>query len=612
MQQDPEDAPPSKRRRIGVDSPKEEVLENQPCSSTKSRKGLDRPISPPTLSKRIGREEGAAFTPSWSFDGVVKEEGALGTAEPSTTSNSKETVKEKDTNAETRFIPSPVQLTRIERLPMEKNVDTVGLADLLGDPLIKECWNFNYLFDLDFVMQHFDRDVRDMVKVKIVHGFWRNNDKSRIALLETAERYPNINLIGAYLSDQFGTHHSKMLILFRHDDTAQIVIHTANMIHRDWANMTQAVWVSPLLPFLPHTEWEEQSKSTKIHAIGSGERFKIDLIHYLHAYGLRMKALILQLKYYDFSSIRAAFVGSAPSKEKSSAASPSNTAFGWLGLDQTLSSIPVKASEDSSRPHIVTQISSVATLGATPTWLSHFQSILSRCSYVKDTRKEEASSSSTKSPTLFTKHKTDAAKAPEPKFSVVFPTPAEIRRSLDGYTSGGSIHWKYHSAQQQKQLEYMHPLLCHWTPISRPDPSQREAHRGTAAPHIKTYIRFSDETHTTMDWALLTSANLSKQAWGDVVNKNEEIRIQSYETGVVVWPALFAESGHSSTMVPVFGTDNPEAGKHGEEKRGTVVGFRMPYNLPLVPYSADERPWCATLAYEERDRYGRSWPGWGR
>jgi hypothetical protein len=22
----------------------------------------------------------------------------------------------------------------------------------LGDPLIKECWNFNFLFDLDFVM----------------------------------------------------------------------------------------------------------------------------------------------------------------------------------------------------------------------------------------------------------------------------------------------------------------------------------------------------------------------------------------------------------------------------------------------------------------------------
>jgi hypothetical protein len=54
---------------------------------------------------------------------------------------------------EARTLPSPVHLTRIHDLPDSSNVDTVGLHDLLGDPLIKECWNFNYLFDLNFVMQ---------------------------------------------------------------------------------------------------------------------------------------------------------------------------------------------------------------------------------------------------------------------------------------------------------------------------------------------------------------------------------------------------------------------------------------------------------------------------
>jgi tyrosyl-DNA phosphodiesterase-1 len=43
-------------------------------------------------------------------------------------------------------------LTRIAGLAAHQNVDAVGLGDLLGDPLIKECWNFNFLFDLDFVM----------------------------------------------------------------------------------------------------------------------------------------------------------------------------------------------------------------------------------------------------------------------------------------------------------------------------------------------------------------------------------------------------------------------------------------------------------------------------
>jgi hypothetical protein len=35
---------------------------------------------------------------------------------------------------------SPWQLTRIRDLPDEVNKDTVSLQDLLGDPLIRECW----------------------------------------------------------------------------------------------------------------------------------------------------------------------------------------------------------------------------------------------------------------------------------------------------------------------------------------------------------------------------------------------------------------------------------------------------------------------------------------
>ncbi len=51
-----------------------------------------------------------------------------------------------------RTIPSPVQLNFIDQLPAASNVDTVSLGTILGDPLIRECWLFNYLFDLGFVM----------------------------------------------------------------------------------------------------------------------------------------------------------------------------------------------------------------------------------------------------------------------------------------------------------------------------------------------------------------------------------------------------------------------------------------------------------------------------
>lgn len=64
-------------------------------------------------------------------------------------------------------------------VPDSSNVDAVSLKDILGDPLISTCWEFNYLHDLDFLMDAFDEDVKDLVKVHVVHGFWKNEDTSR-------------------------------------------------------------------------------------------------------------------------------------------------------------------------------------------------------------------------------------------------------------------------------------------------------------------------------------------------------------------------------------------------------------------------------------------------
>lgn len=443
-----------------------------------------------------------------------------------------------------------------------------------------------------------------------------------------------------------------MLILFRYDDCAQIVIHTANMITKDWTNMTQAVWQSPLLPLSSTT-----FASSDPHPIGTGERFKVDLLRYLGNYEKRLRRLSEQLNHYDFSAIRAAFLGSSPSRQVvSETDSSKQTPFGWLGLREVLNSVPARARKHATSPsHIVLQVSSIATLGAAPTWLAHFQSVLAR------------SRTSQQSPI-----------EAQPNFNIMFPTPEEVRTSLDGYESGGSIHIKLQSVQQQKQLQYLHPLFCHWKhhPRSTPAPSaepRKEAHRGPAAPHIKTYIRFSDNTHNSIDWALLTSANLSKQAWGDVVNKQGEVRVQSYETGVLVWPALFAEPGSEVAMVPTFGTDTPgsedvpvnapiqdivgeTANQEDDEEtedenqddaetededetddkaaaaqqqrktnhavdkdkahaptsntKRTIVGMRMPYDLPLTAYSATDVPWCATQPYPEPDWKGRAWGGY--
>ena len=115
-----------------------------------------------------------------------------------------------------------------------------------------------------------------------------------------------------------------------------------------------------------------------------------------------------------------------------------------------------------------------------------------------------------------------------------------------------------------------------------------------------TYLQ-SNETDFPQ-WMLVTSANLSKQAWGEASNAGGDVGICSYELGVMVWPELF---GEKATMVPTFKTDtpSPNSGTAGE----VVIGARIPYDLPLVPYAKDDMPWCATLSYKEQDWKGESY-----
>lgn len=233
------------------------------------------------------------------------------------------------------------------------------------------------------------------------------------------------------MPEMYGTHHSKMLILLRHDDTAQVIIHTANMISRDWANMTQAMWRSPLLPLGPPPPSGDVNQSP---AIGTGQKFKTDLLNYLRAYNQKRpvcRSLVDQLDKYDFSAIKAALIASVPGRHSIHDASE-ETKWGWSALKHALRTVSVQ----EGKSEIVVQISSIATLGPLDTWLRKV--ILESLKVSKNKARKETS------------------------FKVVFPTADEIRRSLDGYVSGGSIHTKTQSVQQAKQLQYLKPLFCHW------------------------------------------------------------------------------------------------------------------------------------------------------
>ena len=125
--------------------------------------------------------------------------------------------------------------------------------------------------------------------------------------------------------------------------------------------------------------------------------------------------------------------------------------------------------------------------------------------------------------------------------------------------------------------------------------------RERAAPHIKTYIRYNSKG--SLDWALLTSANLSKQAWGEAVSASKIVRIASWEIGVLFWPSLFS---NDTTMVPTLMADTPSAAQLSSEAK-SAVGIRVPYGLPLSSYKSDDVPWVASMAHPEPDWSGRKW-----
>lgn len=437
--------PLRKRQRLSNDDANNNTEETPPSSETQllPRTLDDDPISPPPRKRPRAT---APSTTSTTTTTTTK----TATGEEISSSN-----QSSDASASPSVFGSPFHLTWVQDLPDAANTDALTLRDLLGDPLIAECWNFNYLHDIDFLMAAFDPDVRELVQVHLVHGFWKSEDQNRLMLQEQAKAHQNVTVHCAFMPEMFGTHHSKMLVLVRHDDTAQVIIHTANMIARDWTNMTQAVWKSPLLPLVKEIGTAADNHEQRHPAAGSGQKFKIDLLNYLKAYNERRpvcKPLVEKLAQYDFSAVRAALVASVPGRHNIYDETE-ETKWGWAGLKEALKNVVVQGGQSE----IVVQISSIATLGPTDNWL-------------RKTLFDSLSASKNK-----------AGREEQPNFKVVFPTTDEIRRSLDGYVSGGSIHTKIQSVQQAKQLLYLKPMFCHWA---------NDAPKGKSKPATKGDLLF--------------------------------------------------------------------------------------------------------------------------
>jgi tyrosyl-DNA phosphodiesterase-1 len=155
--------PPNKKIRTDSGSPERESRLESPLSTLHELATLRSVVTPPPRSQQV-----ASTCPE------TKKENERKIIPTSS----------KASSIPPKIIESPVQLTHIRDLPTSTgyNVDTVRLRDILGDPMIRECWQFNYLHDVDFLMSQFDEDTRGLVKVRVVHGSWQRENANKIRI----------------------------------------------------------------------------------------------------------------------------------------------------------------------------------------------------------------------------------------------------------------------------------------------------------------------------------------------------------------------------------------------------------------------------------------------
>ncbi|KFZ47816.1 Tyrosyl-DNA phosphodiesterase 1, partial [Antrostomus carolinensis] len=382
-------------------------------------------------------------------------------------------------------------LTKVTGIERRYNSGALHIKDILSPlfgTLISSA-QFNYCIDVAWLVRQYPQEFRKK-PLLIVHGEKR---ESKAELLAQARPYENISFCQAKLDIAFGTHHTKMMLLL-YEEGLRVVIHTSNLIAEDWHQKTQGIWLSPLYPRLP--------QGTAGSAGESETNFKSDLISYLMAYNSpTLQEWIDLIQEHDLSETRVYLLGSTPGRYQGS----DKEKWGHLRLRKLLKEHASSKPAQESWP-VVGQFSSIGSMGADGSkWLcSEFQeSLVAAGSNV-----------------------TTLLKCDVP-IHLVYPTVNNVRQSLEGYPAGGSLPYSIQTAQ--KQL-WLHSYFNKW--------SAEISGRSHAIPHIKTYMRPSPDFQK-IAWFLVTSANLSKAAWGALEKNGTQLMIRSYELGVLFLPSAF-------------------------------------------------------------------------
>lgn len=411
---------------------------------------------------------------------------------------------------------------------------SVTFQEILDPSLgeIESSVQINFMVDIGWLLGHYHFAGCMQKPLLVLYG------EQTPELQTISQKKPQVTAIHVRMANPFSTHHTKMMLLTYKDKSMRVVISTANLYEDDWHNRTQGLWISPRLAELDGT--------CDTMAGESPTGFRADLLRYLTAYQLsHLQPWISRIRRADFSAINVFLITSVPGTHiEDTAAGHHHHGHARVGYLLSKHSAPI----DDTSP-VVAQCSSIGSFGANANlWLlAEFINSFRRDSTPMGLRKV-------------------------PPFRLIYPSFNNVMGSHDGILGGGCL--PYGGKIHNKQV-WLQKYMFQWKATGRA--------RNQAMPHIKTYARWTDKK---LFWFMLTSANLSKAAWG-IFNKGNKIttplRISNYEAGVLFLPKFVVKQTY-------FPMDNDES--------TSIRAFPSLYDIPLTAYSCDDTPFLSDILFD--------------
>ena len=352
---------------------------------------------------------------------------------------------------------------------------------------------------------------------------------------------------GKVLDMNYSCHHAKFFLV-GFEDYLRVMIHSSNIINEDCFKKTQGVWTEDFpvkQAGAGSSDFEDvlvdYMKTLQVHKGGQLRSWK----GFGAAFGDEQLTLADALRKFDFSRAKGHLVASVPGHH-----------FGGklhsYGVNRLAALLAKYGDAESQRRDDEIDIQFSSFSRPAPKLLAALEAAF---------------------------HAPAPLCRPPPRVrpSIVWMTSTEARDSVEGYGAGSCM-----PSNLKNVREAPREMLRRWTKDG-PSSDFVEA-RAEAAPHIKTYTRYSADG-STVRWSLLTSANLSGYAWGNHQMNNKQLFVGHWELGVLVTPSIIGE--------PLRTT------------QGTVGAIcPLPFPCPPRPYADGDVPFSWEERYDEPDRFG--------